>query len=160
MHGQLTATGHQGELKQHTKGDCFPRAGARRKRPSDGTDTPQQTLEAQGVGRETQKYRNLPKLGSEDARQPYCVSSVCTTNKQATGSPASLPSAAAEKDRGLTEKGGQWQRLGAVSPIGHEDPVSASSPAKKPSTWPRRDSQREDTSERKVTEFLGCNRQR
>ena len=30
---------------------------------------------------------------------------------------------------------------------------------KKPSTWPRRDRQREDTSESKVTEFLGCNSQ-
>ena len=139
--GRLT-TGHQGELKQHTKGACFPTAGARRKRPSNDTSTPQQTprpWRPEGWAEETQKCRNLPELGSEDARHPCYVSSVCTTNKQTTGSPGSLPSAAAEKVRGLTEKGGQWQRLGAVSRIEHEDPVSASSPAKKPSTWPRRD---------------------
>lgn len=159
-YGRLT-TGHQGELKQHTKGACFPTAGARRKCPSNDTSTPQQTprpWRPEGWAEETQKCKNVPELGSEDARHPCYVCSVCTTSKQATGSPGSLPSAAAEKDIGLTEKGGQWQRLGAVSPVEHEDPVSASSPAKKPSTQPRRDRQSEDTSERKVTGFLGCNR--
>lgn len=159
-YGRLTI-GHQGELKQHTKGACFPTAGARRKCPSNDTSTPQQTprpWRPEGWAEETQKCKNVPELGSEDARHPCYVCSVCTTSKQATGSPGSLPSAAAEKDIGLTEKGGQWQRLGAVSPVEHEDPVSASSPAKKPSTQPRRDRQSEDTSERKVTGFLGCNR--
>lgn len=53
--------------------------------------------------------------------------------------------AASKKDRGLTEKGGQWQRLEQSAQLGMRTCVSASSPAKKPSTWPRRDSQREDT---------------
>lgn len=71
-YGRLT-TGHQGELKQHTKGACFPTAGARRRRPSNDTSTPQQTprpWRPERWAEETQKCRNLPELGSEDARHP------------------------------------------------------------------------------------------